>query len=250
MKKLFYWAFTVQTRGEIMKNKERGGIISNLLIIPVGVALMVGVFFLGYYVGRYPGKAGGQGENAGPLPEVISENLPKPQDFTFYKTLTAKGDKTVSIDLRPKPSSDKAKTDENQAPSEASKESGDRTAPKGKMADSTIEKKPSAAVSSERAAARPSRGRDKKETAPAKTAHSKLHYTVQVASYPQKQLADDEAKKMKTRGFAAFIVPSAVPGKGTWYRVRLGSFTSRASAERLAKEIHAKVGISPIITLE
>jgi len=233
-----------------MKNKERGGIISNLLIIPVGVALMIGVFFLGYYVGRYPGKAGGQAGNAGPLPEVVSENLPKPEDFTFYKTLTEKGDKTVSIDLRPKLSSDTTKTDKNQTPPEASKESGDRTAPKGKIADITLEKKPSAAVSSERAAVRPTRERNKKETAPAKTVQSKLHYTVQVASYPQKQLADDEAKKMKTRGFAAFIVPSAVPGKGTWYRVRLGSFTNRASAERLAKEIRSKVGISPIITLE
>ena len=233
-----------------MKNEERGGIISNLLIIPVGIAIMIGIFLMGYYVGRYHGKAGGQAENTGPLPEVASENLPKPEDFTFYKTLTEKENKTVSIDLNAKPSVEEGNSSAKQAVQESSKPADQAIAP-GKASDARVEKKASGAASVKQYGIKKPQARERQET-PAKksAAASKLHYTVQVASYPDKQLADDEAKKMKTRGYAAFIVASNVPGKGTWYRVRLGSFTNRTAAEKLAKDIHAKVGISPIITLE
>jgi cell division protein FtsN len=230
-----------------MKNNERGGIISNLFIIPAGIALMIGVFLLGYYVGRYQGKANSTAENPSPLPEVVAEKLPKPEDFTFYKTLTEKENKTVSIDLKPKSSPEENKPDQKQALAEP-KESADKT--KNKKVEVKIEKKPSDADAAKKAASKPVQAREKKDSEAKKPPASKLRYTVQVASYPDKQLADDEAKKMRSRGYAAFVVSSDVPGKGTWFRVRLGSFTSKASAERLAKEIHTKVGVSSIITLE
>jgi cell division septation protein DedD len=55
---------------------------------------------------------------------------------------------------------------------------------------------------------------------------------------------------MKTRGYAAFIVSSNLPDKGTWYRVRLGSFSNKAAAEKLLKQLQAKEGISSFITIE
>ncbi len=232
-----------------MKSNERGGIISNLFIIPAGVVLLLGVFLIGYYVGRYQNKTGGQAENLPPLPEV-SEKLPKPEDFTFFKSLSEKENKTVSIDLKPKSSPDENKPDKKQTGADAPKESSGQTAAKSKTLDVKIEKKSSDADSLQRKASTHRETREKKDAAPRKSAPSKLHYTVQVASYPDKQLANDEAKKMRSRGYAAFVVPSEVAGKGTWYRVRLGSFTNKASAEKLAKEVHVKVGISSIITLE
>jgi cell division septation protein DedD len=63
-------------------------------------------------------------------------------------------------------------------------------------------------------------------------------------------MAEDDIKKMKQRGYSAFIVTSDLPGKGTWYRVRLGSFSSKALAEKLQKELRTKEGISPFITIE
>ncbi|HYA87409.1 MAG TPA: SPOR domain-containing protein [Nitrospirota bacterium] len=232
-------------------NNERGGIISSLFIIPVGVALLIGVFLLGYYVGRYHNKIGGQGENLVPLPDVASEKLPKPEDFTFFKSLTEKENKTVSIDLKPKSSPDESAPDKKQAGANAPKESAGQTASKTKDLDIKIEKKSSDADTIQQKAYNHQEPHEKKkDKSLKKTAPSKLHYTVQVASYPEIQLANDEAKKMRSRGYAAFIVPSEVPGKGTWYRVRLGSFTKKDSAEKLAKEIQAKVGISSIITLE
>jgi alanyl-tRNA synthetase len=79
--------------------------------------------------------------------------------------------------------------------------------------------------------------RTRKETVPAAASAGKIRYTVQVASYPDKVLAEDEMKRMKKRGYAAFIAASELPDKGTWYRVRLGSFSTKTAAERLANEI-------------
>jgi cell division septation protein DedD len=231
-----------------MKN-DRGGIISNLFIIPAGIALLIGVFLLGYYVGRYQGK-GGEGENASPLPEVVSEKLPKPEEFTFFKTLTEKENKTVSIDLKAKPAQEENKAEKKQTVAEGSKDSSGQTIVKNKTPDVPVEKKSAGADTPPQTALKRQPSQEKKETAPKKQAPAKLRYTVQVASYPERQLADDEARRMKGRGYAAFVVTSDVPGKGTWYRVRLGSFTNKASAEKLAKEIRTKAGVSSIITLE
>jgi len=89
----------------------------------------------------------------------------------------------------------------------------------------------------------------KTESAKASTG-VKLRYTEQTASYQEKEMAEDEVRRLKKRGYAAFISSSQLPGKGIWYRVRLGSFSNKAAAEKLQKTIHAKEGISPIILLE
>jgi DedD protein len=234
-----------------MKNNERGGIISNLFIIPAGVVLLLGVFLIGYYVGRHQSKSGNQTETLPPLPDVVSEKLPKPEDFTFFKSLTEKGNKTVSIDLKPKSAPDEAKGEKKEASAETQKkESSAQTASKSKTLEIKIEKNSPEAPALQQKSDKRQLTHVKKDTAPRKSAPSKLHYTVQVASYPERGPADDEAKRMKSRGYAAFVVPSDVPGKGRWYRVRLGSFTNKASAERLAKEIRVKAGVSSIITVE
>ncbi|MGE5808374.1 MAG: SPOR domain-containing protein, partial [Nitrospirota bacterium] len=91
---------------------------------------------------------------------------------------------------------------------------------------------------------------EKKEVPAKQTASLKQRYTVQISSHREKQTADLEMKKMKRQGFAAFIVSSELPDKGIWYRVRVGSYTSKAAAERLQKEVRAKAGISSVVVEE
>jgi hypothetical protein len=67
-----------------MVNNQRGGIISSIFMIPIGIALMIGFFFLGYYIGKYQSKAK-QNEIVLPLPEVVSKNLPKKEEFMFIR---------------------------------------------------------------------------------------------------------------------------------------------------------------------
>jgi len=228
-------------------NNQKGGIISNLFIIPAGVALMVGFFFLGYYVGKYQSKSGVQGETMPPLPEVVSNKPPKQEEFTFYKTLTDKENKTVSIDLNPKSVAEEKQTDKKQAVTDGPKDKGEQAAKKDIKIAVKAEKEKSV-LPSKQPGLLPMEA--KKETTSTHGLSSKLRYTIQIAAYQEKEMAEDDVKKMKTRGYAAFIVSSTVPDKGTWYRVRLGSFPNKAAAEKLQKQLQVKEGISSFITIE
>ncbi len=224
-------------------NNQRGGIISSIFIIPIGIALMVGFFFLGYYVGKYQSKTN-QNEIVVPLPDVVSKNLPKKEDFTFYKTLTDRGDKTVSIDLKPeKKQADAEKKAEAEQEKKKPEPKKDKK-PELKPEKSVVVKEPETkqqAVKKEPQTA-------KKE--PVAKKEPKVRYTLQIASYQEKSMADEDVKTLKQKGYAAFIQGTEIEGKGTWYRVRLGSFSNKASAEKLQKELQAKVGVAPFVTIE
>jgi len=196
-------------------NNDRGGIISNILIVPIGIVLMIGIFYLGYYVGSTRAKAAATGEPLPPLPDMISQQIPKPEEFTFYKTLTEKENKTVSIDVKSRPVEPAPVTPKREAVTEV------RSKPDTKT---------------------------ELRSAPV-AAGGKLRYTIQLAAYPEKNLADEEVKNKKRQGYVAFVVPFK-QDKSTWYRVRLGRFTNRADAEKLLRELKAKDGGSPFITLE
>jgi cell division septation protein DedD len=233
-------------------NNQKGGIISKLFIIPAGVALMVGFFFLGYYVGKYQSKSGVQGEIMQPLPEVVSNKPQKQEEFTFYKTLTDKEDKTVSIDLKPKSVAEEKQADKKQAVTEGPKDKGEQAAKKDKKIEVKAEQEKAVLPSKQPAIKQPAQPPvvAKKETTSTHGPSSKLRYTIQIAAYQEKDMAEEDVKKMKTRGYAAFIVSFTLPDKGTWYRVRLGSFSNKAAAEKLQKQLQAKDGISSFITIE
>ncbi len=217
-------------------NNQRGGIISKLLFIPLGVVLVLGFFFLGYLVGKYRSKAGeGPAAAAPPLPEIISKDVPTTGEFTFYKTLTDKSDKTVSIDLHASYRDDAKDTKKTPAAAVPSPEKDAQHAKAVKPAESMPASKQQPTV--------------KKEVASA-AKNTKLRYTLQVASYQEKEMAESDIRRMKQHGYAAFMVASDLPGKGTWYRVRLGSFSTKMSAEKLQRELRSKESIASIITVE
>lgn len=245
---------------------QKGGILFKLFIIPAAVVLLAGIFFLGYYLGRHQSKSDAPNADLKPLPDIAAQNLPKPEDFTFYKTLTAKEDKTVSIDLHPRSAPEEGTAGRTQtdnptkepalkAPKE--KETAVRnekkTTAKQPAGLNTISKtpEPQKKESSAKQEKKESPVKQEKKEVPAKqTASLKQRYTVQISSHREKQTADLEMKKMKRQGFAAFIVSSELPDKGIWYRVRVGSYTSKAAAERLQKEVRAKAGISSVVVEE
>ena len=121
--------------------------------------------------------------------------------------------------------------------------------PSEKQKEVKIEKEPVAPVKPVQVASQRPQAQARKETAPV-VSRLTLRYTLQIASYQEKNVAEDDVKKMKKHGYAAFIVSTELPGKGKWHRVRIGSLANRAAAEKLQKDIHAKVGISPVITIE
>jgi len=101
-------------------NGQRGGILSKLFLIPAGVSLMIGFFVLGYYVGKHQNNTGAPSDSMQPLPDIVSRNPPKQDEFTFFKTLTDKEVKTVSIDLKPGPNKTGGASENKQTAAEAS----------------------------------------------------------------------------------------------------------------------------------
>ena len=68
-------------------------------------------------------------------------------------------------------------------------------------------------------------------------------YTVQVSAFQTMAEAKAFTAAMNRKGYQPFIVSSQLPGKGTWYRVRLGSFVDERSAQE-AKKILARDDIA------
>ncbi len=211
-------------------NNQRGGVISKLFVIPAGVVVIIAMFVLGYYVGRHQGKKSSSADKPPALPDVVSDYLPKKEDFTFYKTLTEAGDKTVSIELKTKPKKDDAPAKKEAPASAAAKQEHEKPAARTPVQEATKPKAPAAKA-------------DRAGTA-------KQRFTVQVGSYPERGQAEEEVRNMKKRGYAAFVVASDIPDKGRWFRVRVGSFSNKQSAERLAGQMKAKDGIASFITAE
>jgi cell division septation protein DedD len=68
---------------------------------------------------------------------------------------------------------------------------------------------------------------------------------VQVAATPSRADADRLAKKLEAYG--PRIEPTDVPGKGRYWRVRLGAFDTRAEAERFLKSYATRTGSTGLV---
>jgi DedD protein len=71
-------------------------------------------------------------------------------------------------------------------------------------------------------------------------------YTIQAASLKDVQDADRLVASLKKKGFHAHRQIGKVPGKGIWYRVRIGEYKSKADAFETMNRLK-KAGLKPII---
>jgi len=60
---------------------------------------------------------------------------------------------------------------------------------------------------------------------------------VQVASAKDAVSAEELVKKLTQLGYAGFITKAEIPDKGTWYRVRVGPYRTKAEAEQVRQEL-------------
>jgi len=65
-------------------------------------------------------------------------------------------------------------------------------------------------------------------------------YTVNVGSFREKARAERLMRELDGKGYRAFVAESAVPKKGTWYRVSVGRFSSREEAQVFAQTLKDK----------
>jgi len=60
---------------------------------------------------------------------------------------------------------------------------------------------------------------------------------VQVASTKEADSAKMLVKKLIRLGYAGFSIKAEIPNRGTWYRVRVGPYRTRAEAEQMSQEL-------------
>ena len=62
-------------------------------------------------------------------------------------------------------------------------------------------------------------------------------YTVQLGSFQNIDAAYNLEKKMQEKGYPSFVIKAAIPKKGTWYRVRVGTFQNKEKAVAYAEKL-------------
>jgi len=58
------------------------------------------------------------------------------------------------------------------------------------------------------------------------------NYTLQLSAAQDRSEAERFARNLENKGYPTYIVEAEVPGKGTWYRVRLGRFPTKEKAQK------------------
>lgn len=73
-------------------------------------------------------------------------------------------------------------------------------------------------------------------------------WTLQLSAYQDRAEADRFAGGLRDRGFAPFVVEAQVPGKGTWFRVRMGRFPTREAAQRYLADFTRETQVQAFVT--
>jgi cell division protein FtsN len=66
------------------------------------------------------------------------------------------------------------------------------------------------------------------------------HFTLQLSAFPERSDAEEFMKKIQAAGYKPFLVVSEVPGKGLFYRVRVGDYGTRQAAGEAKAEFERK----------
>jgi septal ring-binding cell division protein DamX len=73
------------------------------------------------------------------------------------------------------------------------------------------------------------------------------HYTLQLSSFQDRGEADAFLSSVKAQGFSARITQAEVDGKGTFYRVRMGTYASLDSANEARSQVEKALSKSASI---
>lgn len=72
-------------------------------------------------------------------------------------------------------------------------------------------------------------------------------YQLQVSSFHSQGEAQGFANQLRARGHKAYVVEAAVPGRGTWFRVRVGPFATQHAAAQYRAGFEAREYVVPFI---
>jgi DedD protein len=72
-------------------------------------------------------------------------------------------------------------------------------------------------------------------------------YQLQVSSFRTQGEAQGFADQLRARSHKAYVVEAHVPGRGTWFRVRIGPFQTQHAASQYRTGFEAREHVVPFI---
>lgn len=73
-------------------------------------------------------------------------------------------------------------------------------------------------------------------------------FALQVSSFPERSAAEKFAAGLEAKGYEPFVVEADVPGKGRYYRVKIGSFQTRSEADAYLQSFRAQTSMQAFVT--
>lgn len=222
-----------------------------------GLVVMGSVFVLGVVVGK---NLAGQGD-AATAPDLLTALDQKAEvPLTFQEELTRKQPVVLpppaevvmpAVALTPTPAAEtkvELARAELPPPPPAAPEPAPR--PRAQPIDPTVDAAPvptRTAEKVEKKAQSLSAAFDRAtKPAPAETAKGGA-WTLQISSSQSRDEADRFAARLRDRGYAPFIIQAEVAGRGTWYRVRMGSFPSKDAAARYLQDFKRETQLDAFV---
>ena len=63
------------------------------------------------------------------------------------------------------------------------------------------------------------------------------NFTIQVSAFQTQEEAEAYKKSLNRKGYHPYVVAAEIPGKGIWYRVRVGRFENKDAAAEAKAEL-------------
>ncbi|NOY53223.1 MAG: SPOR domain-containing protein [Deltaproteobacteria bacterium] len=74
-------------------------------------------------------------------------------------------------------------------------------------------------------------------------------YTIQIGAFERADAADKLSQQLQQEGYPAYTMIKTIPGKGVWYRVRVGRYVGHDEAEDVMARLTERKHLSGFITL-
>lgn len=215
------------------------------------ILLEVVILFLVFYLGARYGRdlIGGRDEilqdpTTQGAPKSVDDIVGRPSvDYTYPEVLTGSGNHPSAIRVKP---SGVSAEDYARRPPEVETPEPAAAEPTEPVAEKTTVKFPQE-VPSEPVAAEAETPEPTPPPAPPVTVKPKGDFAIQLGSYPTPTEASQVLARWKKKGYAAYQVIADIPGRGQWYRVRLGGFPNRVDAKKYLDRFQAKEKVEAII---
>lgn len=72
-------------------------------------------------------------------------------------------------------------------------------------------------------------------------------FSIQVGSYQSEDEANQMRAKWKKKGYSAFVTSGEVPGRGIWYRVRIGKFGTKSEANAYLDKLKTREKVEALV---